>query len=228
MNDQPASDLAFGRSVADQRLDYRVGTLDVADLAADPFVQFDRWFADAFERRELDEPSAMTLATCTRDGVPSSRTVLLKGFDANGFTWFTNYDSRKGRELTGNPVASLCFRWATWERQVVICGAVTRVAADESDAYFDSRPVGSRIGAIVSAQSTVISDRQGLEAEADRLTANNEGELLRPDHWGGFRLSPKTVEFWQGRSSRLHDRLLFSRASTNEADTTWMIERLSP
>jgi pyridoxamine 5'-phosphate oxidase len=228
MTEPDASDLAFGRSVADLRLDYRVGRLDVSDLATDPFLQFDRWFAEAFERRELDEPSAMTLATATQEGVPSARTVLLKGFDSRGFTWFTNYDSRKGREVSANPVASLCFRWATWERQVVICGRVSRVSAEESDAYFHSRPSGSRIGAIVSAQSTVISDRGKLEDDAARLAAGDVDALTRPAHWGGFRLSPLTVEFWQGRSSRLHDRLQFRRATTEPSDTAWTIERLSP
>ncbi len=228
MSEPLAPNLAFGRSVADLRLDYRVGILDVGDLSSDPFTQFDRWFADAFERRELDEPSAMTLATATPDGVPSARTVLLKGFDTRGFVWFTNYESRKGREISANPVASLCFRWATWERQVVICGRVARVSAEESDTYFRSRPAGSRIGAIVSAQSTVISDRSELERDAAQLAAADVDELERPQHWGGFRLSPMTVEFWQGRSSRLHDRLQFRRATTEPADRAWMIERLSP
>lgn len=223
-----SEELAFGKSVADQRLDYRFGTLDVDDLAADPFTQFDRWFAEAVERRELDEPSAMTLATATSDGVPSARTVLLKGFDSRGFCWYTNYDSRKGRELSANPVASLCFRWATWERQVVICGAVTRVADAESDTYFHSRPVGSQIGAIVSAQSTVIDARAGLESAASSLTNTDPSALQRPANWGGFRLSPITVEFWQGRSSRLHDRLRFRRTTGDATDSNWTIERLSP
>lgn len=224
------SELAFGKAVADQRLDYRVGTLDLTDVAADPFAQFDRWFAEAFERRELDEPSAMTLATASLNGVPSARTVLLKGFDARGFVWFTNYESRKGSELEQNPVASLCFRWSTWERQVVICGPVSRVEALESDAYFLSRPVGSRVGAVVSAQSTVIPDRIELEASAAKMIASAEagGDVSRPEHWGGFRLSPVTIEFWQGRSSRLHDRLRFRRETSAADDHGWIIERLSP
>ncbi len=221
-------DLSFGKSVADLRLDYRVATLDVGDLAADPFTQFDRWFAQAMERRELDEPSAMTLATASPSGVPSARTVLLKGFDARGFCWFTNYDSRKGVELVENPTACLCFRWATWERQVVICGSVSKVDQFESDAYFKTRPVGSRIGAIVSAQSTVIDSRNSLEAAALTLSAVDPVSLERPPNWGGFRLSPNTVEFWQGRSSRLHDRLRFRRPTTDVSDTNWTVERLAP
>jgi pyridoxamine 5'-phosphate oxidase len=224
------SGLAFGKAVADQRLDYQVGTLDLNDLTIDPFAQFDRWFAEAFERRELDEPSAMTLATATSDGVPSARTVLLKGFDQRGFVWFTNYQSRKGSELEQNPVASLCFRWATWERQVVICGPVSRVDPTESDEYFLSRPVGSRVGAVVSAQSTVIPDRVELEASAALLLASVDSgaDVNRPENWGGFRLSPVTVEFWQGRSSRLHDRLRFRRETSAVDDHGWIIERLSP
>jgi pyridoxamine 5'-phosphate oxidase len=220
--------LVHARSVADLRDDYRVGTLDVADVASDPFSQFDRWFADALSHREKDEPSAMTLATASALGVPSSRTVLLKGFDARGFTWFTNYGSTKGRELTENPFASLCFRWSVFERQVVICGTVSRVDETEAVEYFDSRPRGSRIGAIVSAQSSAIPDRIELEAAAAVLDAGPDSALIKPAHWGGFRLSPVTVEFWQGRSSRLHDRLQFARATTDPGDTAWTVARLAP
>jgi pyridoxamine 5'-phosphate oxidase len=202
-----------------------VGTLNESDVAASPFEQFDRWFADALKHRESDEPSAMTLATADRNGVPSARTVLLKGFDERGFCWFTNYNSRKGRELTENPVASLCFRWSVFERQVVICGPVSPVSDEESTAYFLSRPIGSRIGAIVSPQSSVIADRIQLESEADRLNALPEAQIERPDHWGGFRMSPLTVEFWQGRTSRLHDRLRYRRPTL---DAPWSLERLAP
>ena len=228
-NDPP--DLTFGRSVADQRLDYRIGELYVGDLAGDPFTQFDRWFGEAVlgaeQQQQLDEPSAMTLATADVNAVPSARTVLLKGFDTRGFTWFTNYESRKGSELTQNPVASLCFRWSLFERQVVICGAVSKIEATESDEYFLSRPPGSRVGAIVSAQSTVIADRGGMEDHAARLLSDPD-VVTRPSHWGGFRLSPITVEFWQGRSSRLHDRLQFFRQSSESTDTAWKVQRLSP
>jgi pyridoxamine 5'-phosphate oxidase len=218
--------LTHATSVADLREDYRSATFDVADADADPFRQFDNWFGEALANRERDEPSAMTLATSDANAIPSARTVLLKGFDSTGFTWFTNYESQKGRELTVNPVASLCFRWAVFERQVIISGPVERVPEAESDSYFNSRPKGSRIGAIVSAQSTIIEDRSEMEAEAARLDAGPEGAILRPYQWGGFRLAPLSIEFWQGRSSRLHDRIRYRRYSTD--DTSWFTERLSP
>jgi pyridoxamine 5'-phosphate oxidase len=215
----------LAHAVADMREDYRVGTFDIADASEDPFAQFEAWFADAVANRERDEPSAMTLATADAGGVPSARTVLLKGFDQDGFTWFTNYESRKGRELTANPYASLCFRWSVFERQVVVCGPVMRVAEEESVTYFNSRPRGSRIGAIVSAQSRVIPDRVTLERTAASLEAGPDADIVRPPHWGGFRLQPISIEFWQGRSSRLHDRIRYRR---NDVEDPWTIERLSP
>jgi pyridoxamine 5'-phosphate oxidase len=221
-----ATPLTHATSVADLREDYRSATFDIVDADPDPFRQFDRWFGEALAHRERDEPSAMTLATSDANAIPSARTVLLKGFDANGFTWFTNYESQKGRELTVNPVASLCFRWAVFERQVIISGPVTRVSDEESDAYFNSRPKGSRIGAIVSAQSSIIEDRSEMEQEAARLEAGPEDAILRPYKWGGFRLAPLSIEFWQGRSSRLHDRIRYRRYSIDEAK--WSTERLSP
>jgi pyridoxamine 5'-phosphate oxidase len=218
------SAVQFGTAVADMRQDYRVGELLEADLAENPFIQFDRWFADAWANRQADEPHAMTLATSDAQGIPSARTVLLKGFDERGFSWFTNYESRKGRELTQNPNAALVFRWATLERQVIICGPVTRVDGAESDEYFNSRPAGSRIGAIVSAQSTVLTSRADLDTRAEELRSSGI-DLVRPHYWGGFRLAPITVEFWQGRPSRLHDRLRFRRADASA--TNWTVERLS-
>ncbi len=220
-----ASETSLSSALAGMREDYRVGSFDLANADPDPFTQFEKWFAEAVERRERDEPSAMTLATADVNGVPSARTVLLKGFDADGFTWFTNYESRKGRELRTNPVASLCFRWSVFERQVVICGPVAQVPESESTEYFNSRPRGSRVGAIVSAQSKVIVDRTELEARAAALLDGPDSAIVRPAHWGGFRLQPITIEFWQGRSSRLHDRVRYRR---NDVDDPWTIERLSP
>jgi pyridoxamine 5'-phosphate oxidase len=222
-------DIAMSTSdrLADLRMDYRRATLERSDLVDDPIDQFVVWFTQA---REVfvpgqDEPHAMTLATATRDGVPSARTVLLKDVDARGFTWFTNYESRKGRELQENPNAALNFRWGALERQVTVVGPVARVSDEESTVYFDSRPAGSRIGAIVSAQSSVIADRTEIEAHASELAAQPSIDLARPAHWGGFRLTPLSIEFWQGRPSRLHDRLRYRR---DAHDSPWIVERLAP
>jgi pyridoxamine 5'-phosphate oxidase len=212
--------------LAELRMDYGHGDLHESDLSPDPIVQFDRWMADAraAHRTGMDEPHAMTLATADAAGLPSARTVLLKGVDQRGFTWFTNYGSRKGMELAENPHAALNFRWGSLERQVVVMGVVAKVSAEESDEYFYSRPLGSRIGAIVSAQSTVIQ-RSDLDDAAAALAGAPESSIVRPAHWGGYRLTPSIIEFWQGRSSRLHDRLRFSRKS-DVAD--WVLERLAP
>ncbi len=212
-------------SLADRRQDYRAGTLDESEVDADPFVQFRRWFDDASAVHVpgTDEPHAMTLATVL-DGQPMTRTVLLKGLDDRGFVWFTNYASQKGRALAAEPRAALTFYWGRLERQVNVVGLVERVTAEESDQYFVSRPVGSRIGAIVSAQSTVIEGRSALEAAAERLAERDPSELARPETWGGYRLLPASIEFWQGRPSRLHDRLRYR----HEAGGAWVIERLSP
>lgn len=214
-------------SLAHVRKDYSSGVLLENEVDADPFVQFRGWLDAAFAAHVpgTDEPHAMTLATVS-DGQPMTRIVLLKGLDDRGFVWFTNYSSQKGRALTIEPRAALNFYWGTLERQVNVLGTVERVTAEESDAYFSSRPAGSRVGAIVSAQSTVIDGRSGLEAAAAELAATPEDELVRPPHWGGFRLIPVSIEFWQGRPSRLHDRLRYRRATAPES--AWTVERLAP
>ena len=209
--------------IADLRREYALATLDLADVDRDPLVQFQRWFADA-ERAELPEPNAMTLATCTAAGEPSARIVLLKAADARGFVFFTDYRSQKSRDLESNPRAALVFLWKEVERQVRVTGLVERISGTESDAYYASRPLGSRYGAWASVQSSVIPDRAWLEDAVRSAEATFPGgEPPRPDHWGGFRVVPGQVEFWQGRQSRLHDRLRYRRGTGG-----WVIERLSP
>ena len=211
-------------SLADLRNDYGRLTLDERDLDPDPIRQFDRWLAEAMAA-EVAEANAMTLATASPEGRPSARIVLLRGCDARGFAFFTNHDSRKGRELDANPRAALVFYWRELERQVRVEGAVVRVSDDESDAYFRSRPFGSRIGAWASAQSHVLPSREALEAEFRTIEAKySSGDVPRPVNWGGFRVVPETIEFWQGRPSRLHDRLRYRK----NAEGDWTIERLSP
>lgn len=211
-------------SLADLRKDYSLAGLTEKDLAKDPYRQFDKWFQEATAAK-IAEPNAMTLATATRDGRPSARTVLLKGVDGRGFVFYTNYESRKGRDLEANPRAALVLPWVAMERQVIVEGVVTRVTREESAAYFHSRPLASQLGAWASQQSAIISGRAVIEDSLKTLEKKYAGQTVPlPPHWGGYRLNPETVEFWQGRRSRLHDRLRYRR----EADGGWTIERLAP
>ena len=211
------------QSIADLRIDYSQASLSEADSAADPITQFGTWFDEAIQA-EVPEANAMSLATVGRNGRPSSRIVLIKQFDERGFTWFTNFDSRKGHELLEHPYGALLFHWVALERQVRIEGKVERVSESESDAYFHSRPLRSRLGAIASAQSQPIGNRDLLEAEYAKAEKEFGDHPPRPNHWGGYRLLPDTVEFWQGRRSRLHDRILY----TLDADGNWRRQRLQP
>lgn len=211
-------------TLADLRKDYSLAGLTEKELARDPFRQFEKWFQEA-EAAKLPEPNAMILATATRDGRPSARTILLKGLDGRGFVFYSNYESRKGRELDGNPRATLIFPWVALERQVIVEGVVTKVAREESEAYFHSRPRASQLGAWVSQQSSIISGRAVLDDSLKALEKKYAGqEVPLPPQWGGWRLAPEMVEFWQGRRSRLHDRLRFRR----EKDGAWSVERLAP
>lgn len=207
------------------RNEYSRATLGEQDLAADPILQFEAWFSQALEA-EVPEPLAMTLATADPDGRPSARIVLMRGYDDRGFTFFTNYESRKGRELDRNPHAALVFFWPALERQVRIEGRVVRVAEDESDDYFHSRPAGSRLAAWASDQSAVVPDRAVLERrfEEIRQRYQEDAAIPRPPNWGGYRVVHELVEFWQGRPSRLHDRLRYARLP----DGSWHVERLAP
>ena len=210
-------------SYADLRKDYTLAGLAEKDLARDPFRQFEKWFAEA-QAAKVPEPNAMVLARCTADGRPSTRTVLLKALDGRGFVVYTNYESRKGRELAGNARASLLFPWIAMERQVMVEGTASRVTREESDAYFHSRPRLSQLAAWASNQSSVIGDRALLESAMKALEKQYAGtDVPLPPNWGGFRLAPESVEFWQGRRSRLHDRLRYRRDKEG-----WVIERLAP
>jgi pyridoxamine 5'-phosphate oxidase len=219
------------RSVsADLRVDYGRGRLHEADVLADPVAQFGRWFDEA-RAANVAEPNAMTLATVDPSGAPSARIVLLKSFDARGFAFYTNYDSRKGRELAANPRAALCFFWQPLERQVRIEGTVERVGRAESEEYFQGRPRQAQIGAWVSQQSSPLTSRAELERIEAELQKRFEGAPVPlPDYWGGFRVVPHSIEFWQGRPSRLHDRLLYTRAPAHPGanDAGWTLRRLSP
>jgi pyridoxamine 5'-phosphate oxidase len=212
------------RFLADLQSDNTLQGLNETVVDADPFRQFQVWFSDAVAAN-LMQPNAMTLATASKDGKPSARIVLLKGFDKRGFVFYTNYESRKGQELAENPWAALVFLWVELQRQVRIEGQVEKCSAEDSDLYFQSRPLGSRLGACVSQQSQVISSREVLESRLQELIVENaNGDIARPPYWGGYRLSPTSIEFWQGRPSRLHDRLCYSLLDNG----SWLIERLSP
>lgn len=211
-------------SLADLRKDYCLAGLAEKDLARDPFRQFERWFQEA-EAAKLVEPNAMIVATATRDGRPSARTALLKGVDGRGFVFYTNYQSRKGRELELNPRATLLFPWIALERQVIVEGIATKVSREEAEAYFHSRPLASQCSAWVSQQSSVISGRKTLEDAMKDVEKKYAGQTVPlPPHWGGYRVMPDAVEFWQGRRSRLHDRLRYRRSE----DGAWTVERLAP
>lgn len=209
--------------IADLRKSYERAELDESHSHDDPLKQFEQWFHEALSA-ELPEPNAMTLATVGAGGRPSTRIVLIKGFDDRGFVWYTNYESRKGQELAGNAHAALQFHWVELERVVRIEGRVAKVSDAESDAYYASRPLDSRLGAWASPQSQVIAGRSVLVANAAKAAARFALHPPRPPHWGGFRLAPDTLEFWQGRKSRLHDRLRYAL----QPDGAWRRERLAP
>jgi len=210
--------------VQNLREDYQAKSLSVEEVAAHPAQQFDRWFLEAM-KSEVREPNAMTLATCTKAGRPSARTVLLKAYDEKGFVFYTNYNSKKGKELEENPFAAMVFCWLDLERQIRIEGKIEKISPEASNQYFQSRPKGSQIGAWASPQSDVISDRGLLEKNVKNLEVKykDADALPRPEHWGGYRLVPDVVEFWQGRSSRLHDRICYRLDGEQ-----WTLERLAP
>lgn len=211
-------------TIENLRQDYRSASLSEKDVAGDPISQFAKWFAEALDGG-LYEPNAMTLATSTHDGKPSARIMLLKGFDKTGFTFYTNYLSRKGKEISKNPSASIVFFWAELERQVRIEGTLEKISKEESEKYFHSRPKESQIGALASQQSQVISGREQLDKSLTDLTEKfADKDVTKPAYWGGYILKPQIVEFWQGRTGRLHDRIVYKRADKNN----WKIVRLAP
>jgi pyridoxamine 5'-phosphate oxidase len=211
-------------SIADLRKDYTHASLDEADALANPLDFFKLWLDQALAA-ELPEPNAMTLATVNEQGRPSARVVLIKGLDARGISFFTNYESRKGKELAANPHAAILFHWTELERQVRIEGVIEKISPEESDAYYLSRPAGSRLGAWASPQSQVIASREVLEQRVKQAQAEQQAApKTRPPFWGGYRLVPNYFEFWQGRPSRLHDRLAYTR----QGDDAWQVSRLAP
>jgi pyridoxamine 5'-phosphate oxidase len=210
-------------TIADIRKEYKLQTLLETDVAANPIEQFDKWWDEAV-KSEITEVNAMTLATATTVGIPSARIVLLKGYDKNGFVFFTNYQSHKAKAMEQNANVCLVFFWKELERQIRITGTVEKISAAESDAYFISRPLGSRIGAWASPQSTVIANREVIEERSTKFEQQfAEGDIPRPPHWGGYIVKPAQIEFWQGRPSRLHDRIQYSLYNGS-----WSIERLAP
>jgi pyridoxamine 5'-phosphate oxidase len=214
---------AVGERVADLRKDYGQARLDENEVADDPIQQFTLWFEEAL-RAEVNEPNAMGVSSVDEDGRPSSRIVLVKQFDARGFTWYTNYDSQKGKQLASKPFAALLFFWRELERQVRIEGRVERTTAEESDRYFNSRPLKSRLAAIASQQSAPIANRASLEHNYEEVARQYGESPSRPSNWGGFRLVPERIEFWQGRRSRFHDRIVYTR----QEDGSWARQRLQP
>jgi pyridoxamine 5'-phosphate oxidase len=210
-------------SIADIRKDYQLKSLSEHEVDENPFTQFSVWWDQAVQS-EIDEVNAMALSTVTSEGKPSSRIVLLKGYDEQGFIFFTNYSSDKGQQINQNHFAALLFFWKELERQIRIEGVVSKVSDEESDAYFNSRPLGSRLGAWASPQSQKIADREVLNKELMKFTEQFDQENIpRPAHWGGYRVKPTKIEFWQGRSNRLHDRILYEQVNEN-----WQISRLAP
>jgi pyridoxamine 5'-phosphate oxidase len=222
-------------AIADIRKDYKLASLEEADVALHPIDQFTRWWNEAVAS-QIDEVNAMTFATANAAGTPSARIVLLKGYDANGFVFFTNYESDKAKNLAQNPKAAIIFFWKELERQIRIEGTVEKVSAADSDRYFNSRPAASRIGAWASPQSAVIENRLVIEKNVERYSSIFANDSIeRPDHWGGYIVKPTSIEFWQGRSSRLHDRIrytlensAYNAATDTRSDANWKIERLAP
>jgi pyridoxamine 5'-phosphate oxidase len=211
-------------SIADLRKEYILQSLDEQEVDADPLVQFDKWLNEAITA-SIEEPTAMTLATASSDGLPSARVVLLKGYDSNGFIFFTNYDSFKGKQIEENPRACLVFFWKELERQIRITGLIRKISAQVSDEYYKSRPLGSQVGALASPQSQVIESREWLMNREYQLLKEYENKPIpRPENWGGYCVQPVTIEFWQGRPNRLHDRIQYSLHENG----SWKIERLAP
>jgi pyridoxamine 5'-phosphate oxidase len=223
VNDSSTATATTGSTVAGLRKDYSQASLMEADVLSDPIAQFARWFDEAL-LADVNEPNAMSLATVAANGKPSSRIVLIKQFDASGFTWFTNYQSDKGQQLAANPHAALLFFWPELERQVRIEGPVVRAPDNENDDYFASRPLKSRLAAIASKQSAPVASRAQLDANFDAVAASSGDSPPRPAHWGGYRMEPTRIEFWQGRQSRFHDRIVYTR----QPDGTWLHQRLQP
>ena len=225
----------MSNAIADIRKDYKLASLEEVDVASNPIDQFTRWWNEAVAS-QIDEVNAMTLATVNAAGVPAARIVLLKGYNPEGFIFFTNYESDKGKNLAQNPNAALVFFWKELERQIRIEGTVQKVSAEDSDRYFNSRPASSRIGAWASPQSAVIENRLVIEQNVERYTSIFANDSIeRPDHWGGYIVKPTSIEFWQGRSSRLHDRIRYkletsgyNAATDTRTDANWKIERLAP